>query len=154
MEKILNIAIIAPNILPVPAVKGGAIENIIENLVKENEIYKSAIFTIYSIYDESAKKESEKYNNSTFKYINADTKEAKIYEFFRKLIAKLSGKIMRDYYIREVLRDVNKSNYDGVVIEGDIKYVNPLKKNRNRIDIYLHIHHDALKPGSEEIIEP
>ncbi len=152
MRKISNIAIVAPNSLPIPAMKGGAIESIIENLIRENEIYKKVNFTIYSIYDNNAKKESEKYHNSIFKYIKTDTTEARIYEFFRKIIAKLTGKLINDYYIKKIFKDINRSNYDRLIIEGDKKYVSLLKKNKNKTDVYLHIHHDSLKCGNEKII--
>ena len=33
----LNIAILCPSVLPVPAVRGGAVETIIDGLVRENE---------------------------------------------------------------------------------------------------------------------
>lgn len=152
MKELLNIAIIAPNMLPIPAIKGGAIESIIENLIIENEVYKRACFTIYSIYDEEAQKECLKYKNSKFKYIKIDTLDAKIYEIFRKIYYKLTGKSIKNYYIKSVLKDINTNNYDKLIIEGDKSYVNILKDNINGIGIYLHIHHDALKSGSEEII--
>ena len=66
----MNLAIITSGFLPVPATKGGAVENIIINLVKENEKSKNDIkFTIYSIFDEEAKKECINMKKTNFIYI-------------------------------------------------------------------------------------
>ena len=48
--------------LPIPTVKGGAVETLVEYLLDENEIDKNLKFTVYSIADKEAKKISKKYN--------------------------------------------------------------------------------------------
>mgnify|MGYP005799571333 CR=1 FL=1 len=48
----LNIAILCPSILPVPAVRGGAIETIIDGLVRENERDPKMHFTVFSEFDD------------------------------------------------------------------------------------------------------
>ena len=50
----MKVAIITSGYLPVPASKGGAVENIVENFIIENEIEKKVNFEIFSIYDENA----------------------------------------------------------------------------------------------------
>ena len=44
----MNILIISPGILPVPAVNGGAVENLIEIFLEENEKYNKNNITVYS----------------------------------------------------------------------------------------------------------
>ena len=66
MKSKINIAIVAPNILPIPAVKGGAIETLMENLIKQNEIFNEIDLTIYTIFDSEAKKKSLQYKNTDF----------------------------------------------------------------------------------------
>lgn len=55
-EKMINIAIVTSGYLPVPASKGGAVENIVESWMIENEKYQKVKFTIFSIDDEKARK--------------------------------------------------------------------------------------------------
>ena len=47
----MNIAFLTYGTSPVPATKGGAVENLIENLLKENERYHLLNMTVFSIYD-------------------------------------------------------------------------------------------------------
>ena len=65
----MKVAIICPQGLPVPAVKGGAIETLVELICRENEIYEDLDIDIYSIYDEEAKKVAKSYNYSNFIYL-------------------------------------------------------------------------------------
>ena len=65
----MKIAIICSSGLPVPAVKGGAIETLVEIICKENEVYKKLDIDVYSIYDEEAIVESKKYEKSNFIYL-------------------------------------------------------------------------------------
>lgn len=55
--------------LPIPTVKGGAVETLVEYLLDENEIDKNFEFTVYSIADKEADKISKKYKYTTIKYI-------------------------------------------------------------------------------------
>ena len=62
-----KIAMITSGFLPVPATKGGAVENLIVNLLNENEKNKKIKFEIFSIYDQDALNKSKKYENSNFR---------------------------------------------------------------------------------------
>ena len=65
----MKVAIITSGYLPVPASKGGAVENIVENFIIENEIEKKVNFEIFSIYDENAENISKKYQYTNFNFI-------------------------------------------------------------------------------------
>ena len=51
----MKLAMITSGFLPVPATKGGAVENLIENFLRMNEEYEDYEITVFSIYDEKAK---------------------------------------------------------------------------------------------------
>ena len=57
----MRILIISPGRLPVPAVRGGAVETLIESLLRYNEIEKKSTIDVVSLYDIFAKKSSENY---------------------------------------------------------------------------------------------
>ena len=65
----MRILIISPGRLPVPAVRGGAVETLIESLLRYNEIEKKSTIDVVSLYDNSARKRSEKYKYSNFIFI-------------------------------------------------------------------------------------
>ena len=65
----MRILIISPGRLPVPAVRGGAVETLIESLLRYNEIEKKSTIDVVSLYDNCARKRSEKYKYSNFIFI-------------------------------------------------------------------------------------
>ena len=66
----MKIAIVTSGVAPVPATKGGAVENLIEHIIKENEVQNKIKIDVYSIYDYEAKKISLNYKSTSFKYFN------------------------------------------------------------------------------------
>ena len=85
----MRIAIITSGILPVPAVLGGAVENLIDYALEYNEAHHLHDITIYSIYHEKGNKHKvlkSKFNH--YVYVNRNkmlTKiGAKLYSYFGK----------------------------------------------------------------------
>ena len=58
-----KIAVIAPCILPVPATKGGAVEELVTCIINQNEISKQYAIDLYTIADSS-------YNLKDYSYTN------------------------------------------------------------------------------------
>lgn len=68
-----RIAFVTTGAFPVPAVRGGAAEALVEELLKENEIEQNAEFTVISIADEEAEKAGkENYPHTSFAFIRPD----------------------------------------------------------------------------------
>ena len=65
-----NIMLLPPTVFPIPAVGGGAVEQLITHLLDINEIENRAKFIVVSKYDERAAK--IKYHNSDVKYLNQE----------------------------------------------------------------------------------
>ena len=109
----MNIAIITSGYLPVPASKGGAVENIVENFIIENEIEKKVDFEIFSIYDEDAKKIAEKYKYTDFNFIKPNKLvqilDKLIYLFFKDILKK--EKTMSYRYIIQRLYFLRKTRF-------------------------------------------
>ena len=68
-ENKMKVAIIAPQGLPVPPVKGGAIETLIDIVLKENEKHHQLDIDVYTVYDQEAIKESKNYSNVNFIFL-------------------------------------------------------------------------------------
>ena len=49
----MEVAVVTSGYLPIPPTKGGAVENIIYNLIRENETFHACDFTVYSIADQN-----------------------------------------------------------------------------------------------------
>ena len=81
----MKIAILTSGILPVPAVLGGAVENLIDFYLEYNNIHKLHDITVYSIYNKKVKKHpARKSIVNHYKYINVNSiwfkVRAKIFE--------------------------------------------------------------------------
>ena len=56
MER-MKVAFLTNGTSPVPATKGGAVENLIEDLLDENEKRHGFDFTVFSLYEEKARQQ-------------------------------------------------------------------------------------------------
>lgn len=65
----MKVAFLTPGTSPVPATKGGAVENLIEDLLDENEQSCYFDFSVLSLYEEEAFEKSERYKNSEFCFV-------------------------------------------------------------------------------------
>ena len=116
----ISICLIIPNAFPVPAVKGGAVETLVNNLLDENEIYGNLIITVVSIYDEQAKMISSKYKNTEFIFIKAGKYEGTIDLCFSQTNQYLSA------YVDSVEKELENREFDFIIAEGG--YIQGYKK--------------------------
>ena len=145
----MKIAIICSSGLPVPAVKGGAIETLVEIICKENEVYKKLDIDVYSIYDDDAIESAKAYKNTKFIYSCKNKKYMMIKNKFVSLCRKVF-KINSIYtYPKEVAKKINNS-YDKVIVEGDASLILPISKKVDKEKIYFHIHHNPLSTNHEQ----
>ena len=98
-----NIAIITSGYLPLPPVKGGAVENLVQLLADENEQKNKLDLTIFSIYDKNAKDESVNYKNTHYVFIKIPViiqyLDLIIYFIFSKFESKLTTPYILTEYI-------------------------------------------------------
>ncbi len=156
MEKI---AIITSGFLPVPASKGGAVENIIVNLLNENEEKENAEFNIISIFDDTSYNESKKYNKSKFTFIKVNFL-VKVIDKMTFLIAKKILKkensqsyryiFQRIHYLNKCSKILKKNNFDKVILENHPTQYLALKWRKNYLKYagryYYHCHNEF--PGT------
>ncbi len=136
-----KIAIITGGILPIPAVKGGAIETLLQYYIDYNEKQKQFYLDIYSIFDDEAFKKGKSYKFSKFYYIRISKFLNKfVFNFFR-IIGKLgySDPNFRYLYIKKICNILKNKDYDLILIESDNHFVLPIKKvNDSKLVLYLH----------------
>lgn len=139
-----RIVIATPMQLPVPDVKGGAIERLITMLIEENEKDNLLDIHVISVSDEKAEECADAYKNSTIHYLK---KTAKFWEtqYFRivylaKRLFNIELPVRRiEYY--GVNRLIRVLHPDAVIGEG-MGELKPIKKDYGRDNLYIHIHHE------------
>jgi spore coat protein SA len=163
----MKLAIITSGYLPVPATRGGAVENLVENFIKENEEENEIDITIFSIYEKSACEKAKLYNNAKVKFI----KPSKFVEILDKLIYSFAKNVLkkektmsyryicqRIYFLNKVSKALKNDSYDKVLLENhatlflSLKWRKNYKKYKDRY--YYHLHNEITNDyGCKEIIK-
>lgn len=135
----LDVCMVMPRFFPVPAVKGGAVEQLATFLADENEKTHRIKLTFISIYDELAIKASQKYKYSKFIYIPMELKKQK----YNYSVADNS----LFEYMNKVERAIKKE-FDYVIIQGGRKeHIIPSIDFNKRI---TYLHGPAIEIGLQE----
>ena len=161
-----RIAFVTTGAFPVPAVRGGAAEALVEELLKENEVEQKAEFTVISISDEEAAEAGkENYPHTSFAFIQPALFWIgfdKVVHFFAYQVfhssRHLAYKTMfqRLNYIYKVSVYLHEQKFDKVVYENQMALLWTLKyKNNSELyqnKYYFHLHnHPARYAGNEKL---
>lgn len=139
-----KIAILTSGILPVPAVQGGAVENLIDFYLEYNEQHKLHDITVYSVWHPNVKKHPA-LQSTVNHYYYIDTSS-----YFAKLKRKLYKMFHADeyynyfieYFFEQAYTHIAKERYDYIVLENRPGYA--LKLLHSNSHIVLHLHNDLL----------
>ena len=153
----MKIAILTSGILPVPAVQGGAVENLMDFYLDYNERFHLHDITIYSIYHKEVTKHpalNSKINH--YEYINVSSPWARIKrriyyyihhdEYYNHYI---------EYFFEQCYRKLIKKEFDLILLENRPGYAYKLYQRGQR-NILLHLHNDLLNsttPHADEILK-
>lgn len=153
----MKIAILTSGILPVPAVQGGAVENLMDFYLDYNERFHLHDITIYSIYHKDVTKHpalNSKINH--YEYINVSSPWARIKrriyyyihhdEYYNHYI---------EYFFEQCYRKLIKKEFDLILLENRPGYAYKLYQRGQR-NIQLHLHNDLLNsttPYANEILK-
>lgn len=144
----MKLAILTCGMLPIPAVQGGAVENLIDFYLEYNDIHKLHDITVYSPWNPEVIKHPA-LNSKVNRYIYIDTTSIKarigrnIYKIFHS-----SGDYYNyfiEYYFEKVYSNLRKKNYDYIILENGagLAYKLTLRGYKNLI---LHMHND-IRPS-------
>lgn len=141
----MKIAILTSGILPVPAVQGGAVENLVDFYLEYNNQYRIHDITIYSIWHPHVKLHPDLQSDANhYIYIKTNSWWAK---FKKKLYQKIHGEeyyhYTIEYYLEQSLKHIKKRQYDLIIIENRPGYALKLKHLSNARLVY-HLHNDKL----------
>lgn len=142
MRKIL---VIISGGLPIPAIKGGAVETLIDSYINENEKNPKYEFEVYSTYCENIEKYQQKYKNCSFSYIKVNSFLYQVDRYFRAFMHKIFKLPIEFKFIHEIKKDIKRNNkhYDLIIVENNASIVPPIAKLfKNRV--VLHLHNDNV----------
>lgn len=147
-----KIALVLYEGLPVPAVRGGAIEELVTILIEQNEIEQKAEFYVFSMEDEEAKERAKHYKHTHMIYLPKTSVKDRVMNrlirytdvFLHKINPRKKTMIDIAYY-RRVMRYLKKHPVDAIVSEGG-KYeqFRRFSEEFGKEKLYLHVHHHLL----------
>lgn len=142
--KMINIAIIPPNTLPIPNIKGGAIETLTTSLIIQNEKNEKCHMYIYNGDKYETELKKYKYKNSTIKIIKSKCYD-RIFDFGWLIIRKIFRYRVPycNSFINRVCKEIKKDGIDYILVEGNPHYVWKISKVTG-IKPCLHIHTDHV----------
>lgn len=149
-----SVLIIAPGGLPIPSAKGGAVQNLIEHLISENQRQRKIKLFVITPFDKEAKKIAhEKYENIHFEWVNIpkiiDLFDTVAYNLVKKLSKKSKAISFKSnfksfYYAYKTALYLQKNDFDRIVIENNVRNFLALKlfKNWKKYagKYYYHLH--------------
>ena len=149
MRKKMKIAIVVPSNLPIPSIRGGAIETLVDELIEINEQKKILDIVVYSCKNEEAKRDAQRLKYTKIKYIDGNSMAAHLFAQKRKIIKKFmkSGIAFDSWFLKETCQDIAKEQVDFVIIEGDKATAESVKKRINR-PLILHLHNEMNKESN------
>lgn len=141
----MKIAILTSGILPVPAVQGGAVENLIDFYLNYNDQHHLHDITVYSIWHPDVKRHPAlKSKVNHYQYIHLYSLASK----FRKWIYfHLHGYEYYhhnyEFYMECAMKDIRKKQYDMIILENRPGYALKLKE-KTTFKLVHHLHNDLL----------
>lgn len=142
MKKIL---VVISGGLPIPSIKGGAVETLIDMYLEENEKNPQYKFEVYSTYADGVEEKTKEYKNCKFNYVHAEKFGFKISRYTRAFLNKILHIPVRYAFINEVIKKIkrNKEEFDLVIVENNAMLVSPLAQIFPG-KIILHLHNDNV----------
>ena len=141
----MKIAILTSGIMPVPAVQGGAVENLIDYYLEYNDQHRLHDITVYSVWHPDAEKHSAlKSEVNHYEYFNVNSFTAKVLKRFYKWTHRNGYYFYTiEFFIDQVIRKLRKEYYDVIIIENRPGYALKLA-GKNNAKLVYHLHNGKL----------
>ena len=147
----MKIAVMTSGILPVPAVKGGAVENLIDFYLEYNDRHHLHDITVYSVADKRLKgHEALRSQVNHYRYTEMESLLSKVRKvlFYRKY-GNGYYHYNIDYFLHEVLRDIRRRSYDAIIVENRPGFILKLRE-ATKATCLLHLHNDFLNRDTQD----
>jgi len=150
----MRIAILTSGILPVPAVKGGAVENLIDFYLTYNDQFRLHDITVYSVSDKVTRQHPALQSEvNHYKYIKVNGWWSKLRKkFYEKTHGKEYYHYTIEYFFEQAFRRIQKESYDLLLLENRPGYALKIPQDYKAKVVY-HIHNDFLNAQTKSAQE-
>lgn len=148
----MKLAILTSGILPVPALLGGAVENLIDYYLEYNNQHHLHDITVYSVAPPHSIPKSNTLCTH-YHYINMKSLWHRLKRKWYMHTHKngyYNGYI--EYFLHEALKDIKRQHFDAIILENRPGYAIPVSEVTDA-RIILHLHNDFLNSESRDASE-
>jgi glycosyltransferase involved in cell wall biosynthesis len=141
----MRIAILTSGILPVPAVLGGAVENLIDFYLAYNEQHHLHDITVYSVWHPDVKRHpalKSKVNHYRFIDLYSRITRIKKWVYFRQHGYEYYHHNI-EFFLESAMKHVVRQNFDIIILENRPAFALKLRERTNA-KIIFHLHNDKL----------
>ena len=147
----MKLAILTSGFKPVPAVKGGAVEQLVTDMIEANEENHQYDIDLYTLYDRKLR--DFKYKNTNLIMVRDPQKN-----FFLRILHAITRRTINRYkrinYVSERMASKFKRNYyDIILVENNMDTYELVYKLRKKEKIYFHLHNDFDNGDAEKTKE-
>ena len=142
----MKIAVLTSGILPVPAVKGGAVENLTDFYLEYNDRHRLHDITVYSVADPATVSHPALLSEvNHYHYIDVNSPMAKM----RKHLLHWQHRKEEyyhytiEYFLHEAIKDICRQDYDLIILENRPAYALQLRSVTS-IPLAYHLHNEKL----------
>lgn len=150
----MKIAILTSGILPIPAVQGGAVENLTDFYLEYNNQHRLHDITIYSVWHPDVERYPALQSTvNHYVYIKVTGLWAKLKKKWYQLTHHEEYyHYTIEFYLQEAIKDISRRSYDIILIENRPAYALKLKEVSNAKLVY-HLHNEKLDSKSEKALD-
>ena len=142
----MKIAILTSGILPVPAVQGGAVENLIDIYLEYNHRHRVHNITVYSIFNALTTDHPALQSDiNHYHYIKMEGFIPKMENFFFHIMHRQDEYYDKaiDFFLHKALRHIKRQHFDAIILENRPGFSIQLKKTVQSKLVY-HLHNEKL----------
>lgn len=153
----MKIAILTSGILPVPAVQGGAVENLIDFYLEYNNRHHLHEIMVYSVWHPGVRHHPALRSDvNHYRYIDVSSPLAKLRKKWYQLTHSTGYfHYTIEYFFSQVFKEIRKEHYDVILIENRPAYALRLQ-GRTDARLVYHLHNEKLTlevPGARPIFD-
>ena len=150
----MKIALLTSGILPVPAVQGGAVENLTDFYLEYNNQHRLHDITIYSVWHPDVERHPALQSTvNHYVYIKVTGLWARLKKKWYQLTHDEEYyHYTIEFYLHEAIKDIRRRSYDIILIENRPAYALKLKEESNAKLVY-HLHNEKLDDKSEKALD-
>lgn len=147
----MKIAILTSGILPIPAVQGGAVENLIDYYLEYNNQHRLHDITVYSIAPPYSTPKADT-ECTHYHYVGTTSLFHRLKRaWFVRRAAQKEGYYSPyiEYFLREAMKHIKRQHFDAIILENRPGYALPLSEVTDA-KLIVHLHNDFLNSESKQ----